>query len=388
MIPLLYTYGFAKWSFSEIILFVLGGIASIRLLVSGGGHRNFVPVSLLLLTVDYAFVYLLTVPGASFPVFVVQLLFCYLAFWYFITPDSIKCYIGIYRGICLVVLAFFYIQFFYKALTGSMINGIFTWLPISEGVSDDASWMSDHLQSDRCSSFFSEPSYLCRFLMPLFVIELFKARSVNWVFLALLALPAFLTVSGTGIIVLLVVVLFWYLSSIKSSKKYLSIAIVTLVIAVFYFFLMSSEIGAEIISRGSELAIDDQYGSRSGAMRLWRGYAIFAEYSWQHKLMGTQDINTIFQYERMGIFGSLFGDRIYFNGISTLLLRQGLIGLSIFIVFVAKIWKNASLASKAIIVSFLAYMLCESVYPGERTATMMILAFCINKESSKQLNLL
>lgn len=388
IIPLLYTYGFAKWSFSDILLFGLGIVSSIGLLFSKTEHKNFIPLYLLILTLDYAVVYLYTVPGASLPIFTIQLLFCYIAFWYFITPDSINNYIKIYKNIAIVVLAFFYIQFFYKALTGTMINGIFTWLPISEGVSDDASWVSDHVQSDRCSSFFSEPSYLCRYLMPLFVIELFKSRNINWIFLALLALPAFLNVSGTGIIVLLVIIFFWYLSRIKSSKKYFSIAIVTLVLIVFYFILMSSEMGAEIIDRSGELAIEDQYGSRSGNMRLWRGYAVFAEYSWQHKLIGTQDNNTIFQYESMGIFGSLFGDRIYFNGISTLLLRQGLIGLSIFILFIAKIWKNASLTGKAIILSFLVYMLCESMYPGERMATMMVLAFCINKETSKQLTLL
>ena len=324
----------------------------------------------------------------TMPISQIQVFLCYLAFWFFINQKSIGSYLEIYKKIGIVVVAFFFIQFIVLKTTGRMLSGIIPGLPLSTSITDVGSeWIKFHLASGECTSLFTEPAHLGRFLIPLIVIELFRANKIDWRFIALFSASVILSMSGTGIIVISALFVYWYFTLIdfKHSKNIVKFLGVGLLFGVLVYVIVGSEIGAQLLERKSELNVDYEGGSRSGLFRIYRGFVIFAEYDFNLKLFGTSNIDTIFSFEKRGIFGSLFGERVYFNGISTLLLYQGYIGLLIFILLIIKIWKKASYTARAIIVCYIAYMFCESVYPGERLASYLVIACCLTKTNVRKI---
>ena len=382
--PILSMYGFSSWSFANILILVLGIYGCLK-----SQNVNCVPMLLLLLVADAAIVHIFTDSTFRIPLSALQVFLCYVAFWYFITPYSIDRYLSIYKKISIYIVIFFYIQYFSFHVLNYRISGVIPGLPIYENLSLDINtWLQNHNLSDRFSSLFSEPSYLCRFIIPLIVLEMYSINKINWKLVLFLSIPLLLTLSGTGILVFVALVLFWYLNTIsyKDTKSIVKIFAVTIGIVITYFIVINSDIGQMIIDRQSEMNADYAGGSKSGVFRLWRGYAVFAEYPLKLQIFGTDNIYEIRNYEMRTIYGQLFiNSNNFYNGLSTLLLRQGYIGLIIFLLFICQIWKKVSITGKAIVICYVVYMLCESVYPGERLASYLVIASCLTKINAKRL---
>jgi hypothetical protein len=384
--PIFYIYGLGAWDGASFVLLILGIVAFLQVF-NRGNIFNVVPMELIVLVLLSIVNYWVTT-SFTMPISQIQVFLCYLAFWFFINQKSIGSYLEIYKKIGIVVVAFFFIQFIVLKTTGRMLSGIIPGLPLSTSITDVGSeWIKFHLASGECTSLFTEPAHLGRFLIPLIVIELFRANKIDWRFIALFSASVILSMSGTGIIVISALFVYWYFTLIdfKHSKNIVKFLGVGLLFGVLVYVIVGSEIGAQLLERKSELNVDYEGGSRSGLFRIYRGFVIFAEYDFNLKLFGTSNIDTIFSFEKRGIFGSLFGERVYFNGISTLLLYQGYIGLLIFCLLIIKIWKKASYTARAIIVCYIAYMFCESVYPGERLASYLVIACCLTKTNVRKI---
>ena len=384
--PIFYIYGLGAWDGASFVLLLLGIVAFLQVF-NRANIFNVVPMELIVLVLLSVVNYWATT-SFTMPISQIQVFLCYLAFWFYINQKSIGSYLEIYKKIGIVVVAFFFIQFIVLKTTGRMLSGIIPGLPLSSSITDVGSeWIKFHLASGKCTSFFTEPAHLGRFLIPLIVIELFRANKIDWRFIALFSAAVILSMSGTGIIVISALFVYWYftLLDFKHSKNIVKFLGVGLLFGVLVYIIVGSEIGAQLLERKSELNVDYEGGSRSGLFRIYRGFAIFAEYDFKLKIFGTTNIDTIFSFEKRGIFGSLFGERVYFNGISTLLLYQGYIGLLVFGLLIIKIWKKASYTARAIIVCYIAYMFCESVYPGERLASYLVIACCLTKTNVRKI---
>lgn len=385
--PILYMYGVGVWSFNSYIYPFFAILAFLRLTKK---VLSPIPATLLLLVFDSALVNIFTVKGQTFPIGIVEELLIYIVFWDYVNSENVSYYLKVFKCLCVLFAAFFYIQFLIKISTGYMISGVFPGIPFCESfVEDVGTFMSNRLNNYRCCSFFSEPSYFCRYLIPCITLELFKERNINWLLVVFLSLSVILSISASGIFVLFVIFIFKYINVvIKKPSRIISLTLLLfLSFYIIYSFAENIDVVSILMERQGELSMHYEGGSASGYLRLWRGLLIFQQYDLTHMLTGTQNIDVISSYEAMTEMGNLFVEGKYFNGISTLLLRQGFIGFALFIILLVELCRNTSTTGIAIVVSFIAYMLCESVYPGDRMAFFLIITSCLDKTTAKKLNL-
>lgn len=373
----IYGVGIPGWSIASILILVIGLLTIPR--INWGRVRDIMPIWLILLILDAVIIHYLSSNEAVIPLSEIQVFLMFLVFFYYITTDNLGTFISKYKKMALICIVFFYIQFITYHLLNVRLNGIFLSLPIA--ITDDVSgWMARLDESNRFSSFFSEPAHFAYFLMPLIIVEVYKENK-NWLFIGLMVLSVVLSMSGTGLLALVVTILAWYFSNIirrsKRSIWYMVFVGSALIIGAGVF--MKTEMAGELLERQSEMSIDYTGGSRSGFMRLWRGYYVYAEMPTSRKIIGLNNDDLLRQYEQRSLFSETFSsdtDRFY-NGMGMLLTRQGLVGLFLFLVLLGSIWKKTNQAGKLIIICFFSYMLMESVYLNNRMALYLILSWCL-----------
>lgn len=372
--------------YSALILGLFALFASVKC----GRPTSILPKILWFLIFDMALVEMIS--RHTLPLETLQVSLPYIAVWGFVKSKNVGVYLDIYKNIGIVLTLYFYIQFAVYETTGIHLTNQIIGLPICDSF-NSTEYYINFRQGTRCSSLFSEPSYLCRFLLPLIAVELFRDEKINYKLVCFFAVPIFLTVSGTGLIALMVLVVFWYISNFQSnkSKTVFKIIIIPVIILVFTYALLATEIGEKILLRTDELSWNYQEGaSKSGYIRMWLGFEVFNEYPWMNKIFGDMNIQSYVARLLNTEFGYATDDSLLHfsgSGASVLLLRQGFLGLILMISLFKNIWKNASLTAKAIMFTFIAYMLTEFVYPGFRFAIYMILPYCLNKQNAINLKL-
>lgn len=385
----LYMYGWGDRNINYYSTFILG-VFALFTAAKYGTLTSMLPKILWFLIIDMALVEMES--RHTFPLETLKLGLTYIAVWCFVRSKNIGIYLDIYKKIGIVLTLYFYIQFVVYESIGVHLTNQILGLPICDEF-NSVEFYNNFRQSTRCSSLFSEPSYLCRFLLPLIAIELFRNEKINYKLVCFFIAPVFLTVSGTGVIALMALGIFWYICNFKSkqSNRGIKIILISVIAIVFIYALLTTEIGNKILSRTDELSWKYQDGtSRSGYIRMWLGYEIFNEYPWLNKIFGDMNIQSYTTRLLNTEFASVTDEsqlKFSGSGVNVLLLRQGFIGLILMLLLIKKIWKNASLTAKAIIVTFIAYMFTEFVYPGFRFAIYMIIPYCLNKQTAINLKM-
>jgi len=382
-------YGFGgDWSISQYVNFILG-LLVVVLVLSRKESFSFVPLGITILTIDLAIIEMITA-GHMIPANSILIFLVYCVYWYFVTPDSVGDYIKTYKHLAVLLVGYAYIQYFVYLSSGYQFPKIIPGIPIN------GTFLEQDLGnqvSDRFSSLFSEASYLARFVVPLIILELFKKERINWLFLLFLIIPMIIAVSGTGVIALLTVAIFWVFEKIKnkSRAKYGFIIVTVLFGLLLFSYLKNTEIGALFVQRTAELSKDnvgDASVSLSGYIRIWYGFDIYSNYSLIDKFFGNQNPAVLASYVNNTLTSGFVDANQFFNGASRLLLFQGILGVFLFILFLRRIWQSSSQTGKAFILCFIVYMFDEAVYPGERMAAFLVVAYCLNKQTAERLRLL
>lgn len=276
-------------------------------------------------------------------------------------------YIRFVKYYAIVCMAFFFVQFFGHLTTGTQISGVAKFLPMHEDV-DVAEFQNMKIHSQRSSSFFSEPSHFAQFLIPLLAIELFYDESKrHFLFAGVIFVVLLLLQSGTGFIGMLPIALF-LIPYFKGNKKmkasvrflaFMGIAIVALGVVYFFF---TSDMGEGIMARTDELSTDYSGGSRSGFLRLWRGYFVFNDYSFTEMLFGVANDKTLlYHVDHSGMSFGITAE-LYFNALQRILLQTGFVGLGIFTYVLYKIWRGNTICGKTIICTLIAISCVENIY--------------------------
>lgn len=381
-------YGIGKRSVFDVISIVLSVIALLSVL-KNQTYNKVIPFTITLLCLDEAIIEFLTV-GRTFPAISILHWSAYLSVWYFITRANVCEYIRLYRSIGIVLVAYFYLQFLCNNVLGLNLPSNIPGLPVCDNFGGD--WIIESSTSERVSSLFSEPSYLCRFILPLATIELFREK-VSLPFLLYLASPLVLTFSGTGIIAFGSMLFYWYLTRLhfRSKKSIIKMVALSLFLCLCIYFVNGTTYGERIIDRSSELSRDYEEGSgKSGYIRIWLGFDIYNDYSISEKIFGNMNDDAHKNHLSNTLFGSIVNEKnlgYMGSGWSVLLQRQGIIGLVILLWFLIVVWKKASLTGRAILITFCTYMFTESVYPGCRFSLYIILAYCLDNTVVRRLNL-
>lgn len=305
----------------------------------------------------------------------------YLVYW---KTFVIQHFLKFYVVTAIIVISFHFFQNIVKITTGIGVSGVIPGLSISKGLAEDAVY-NQMYKYDRFSSFFSEPSHLAQFLIPLLIWLLFDDYT-NIKYRKLLLVAVFfsliLTRSGTSLMLIIPAVLFVLYRIIKDFKgsKLLSVSIVSSLI-IFGVFVgrrfISSEMGAFVEDRSTEVVTtSDENGGTSGFVRIWRGYFVYGDYSTVEKIIGNSSHNAILKHvyhSNMELYLEDFA-LVYFNAIQYILIHFGLIGIFLFFFYIYRLWRGNTYCGKCLLATLIVLMLIEAIYGGTRMALFLLLA--------------
>lgn len=314
-----------------------------------------------------------------------------LYFIVFFEDINLKQFIKFYKILALIIIIFFYLQEFTYFTTGYRISGLMPGLPIYlEGVEDAKTFVREQTYANRSSSFFSEPAALVQFLIPLLAIFLFdKKQSNRYFWIGLLGFTLLMTRSGNALLGLLVIFIIFVFKILQKSSIIIKIIYIFSILifgSIALKIYINSEIGEDLIERKEEITEIDE--KSSGFFRIFRGYFVYDDYSPNEKIFGIDDIILIEKITDSSIVATDSHVNLYFNVIQSILLRTGIIGLSIFLMFLRSLWIKNSVTGRAILLCFFAYMFLTSHYFTSTMIFYLTLSYKYQqKEKSKLSNL-
>lgn len=388
---ILKTYGFVSyWNFASIPTFFFASVYLAMIVLNKKKKKVDMPIELTLFFCYWIVVHIFSnIHGNLFPDTIIQIIISFVLFWGVISAEQIPRLIHYYRIIGAICIAFFFIQEIGYYSTGYRISGIFSFLPIAlNSVDDVRSFLTDITTNTRSSSFFSEPAYFAQYIIPLLAIELFYDKSrYHYLYSAIILLAILLASTGSGLVGLSGVAIAYVFSLANNKKRiqqYLAGAFSILLLIVVGYVYLNTSIGDRLSGRKTELSFEYEGGSRSGFMRLYRGFYVFDTYSTHDKIFGNDNNQDIISHIMHSDVYDTFGERndTFFNGYQYCLLRTGFIGLLILVVLIIRTVKNNSLCGKSIILSFACLMAVEAMFFGNNMILFLILSYRM-----KQINL-
>lgn len=312
--------------------------------------------------------------------FILQVLALFAAF----RSIRLTSLIRIYKGLGYFVTLFLLIQYISFTVFGFRISGILRFLPIAIGGDDFLLVMGSRV---RQASIFSEPAHFAEFILPLLCILLFdEEQKKSWLLIALCMVSLLLSMSGTALLGLLVVFLLYIMKLLVariSSKKIFLLYFIILALPVGLYYYSQSEIGESVLSR-TESVRDAQNATSASSeyVRIFRGYDVFGELETINKVFGCGNRDKIIESIPYSFYYSLFdGSSFYFNGISTILLYTGIIGLLLYVLALLSIWKNNSFCGRSFLVLLVPLMMIASIVLNSTGVLLLLLASLYKKKT-------
>lgn len=374
--PILWIYGNpGGWSFETMATLPLSVFFFFYYVLTKGkfvGSADPLPQGLILYFIYWTLVY--TVSARQIPLSMIQ---AYLAFFLFFATFDREYFIKIYKAFALVCIVFFFMQEISVLTTGIRISGTISFLP-KFGDMTMSEYISGRAESARSSSFFAEPAHFAQFLLPLFAIEVFYDKSKLRLFMALAIGATLLFLrSGNGLLGLATVLVFlvpYYLNKRRGGSRWLTLTVVLLFVSFVGYEYINSEMGEALLERQGDMSMDYEGGSRSGFLRIWRGFFVYGDYSVFEKIFGCPDNNAQLAHVfSSGMFMDV-GAELYFNAFQKILLNTGLVGVVIFIYVVYRLWHKNSVCGKAILLTFIGLSFISAIYMTHTMILFMLLA--------------
>lgn len=240
----------------------------------------------------------------------------------------------------------------------------------------------------RPSSVFIEPAHYALFALPGIVFELF-ADSINK---KNVALAAFFTISAvltTSSMALLGCGICWGLFVIKrkdlwKSKSLWMLSLVAAGMPIVIYYLVNNS--AVLTTISIKLAgLNNLSESSSVSLRLVRGLQYFSNEGFVQKIFGVGYGNLTEYYlnSNMSIIGSgKIGQVSYMNGFSTILCSFGVIGVSVFLFYLYRVYKKSNMTGKAMLVCFCAAMLGCDIFDSAIYYIFLLIATILLHENS------
>ena len=302
----------------------------------------------------------------SMPVFV-AILFIVLSTIY--NHGKLDVFIKIYRFFVLFSCFYFFFQEFTYNTTGIRISGLIPFLDniyTSKSNITTSVIISKLSTYNRSASLFLEPAHFVQFISPFLIISLFSDKYKSIRDAIIITIVLIMSRSGNGLFLLGIIYTNYFFRTSKNRwVKYLILGV--LIVPLFYF---SNTIEGQLIfQRTAELDtnIDEV---NSGFIRIYRGFYIWDEQSYMQKLFGVGD-NLNYSMSQALKYQWMFrgNNDMFFNGIQNLLLSYGLIGLTLFLFAMYRLYKCTNTVGKVSLLAFVGLCFIESIY----NTTIMIL---------------
>ena len=385
--PILWIYGNPTgWTFEDYITIPVSSVFFLYYFVTKKGvlgEKNPLPKGLFLYFIYWGLAMMIS--SLIFPVAVIQ---GYLAFFLFFATFSQIHFINFYKFIAIISIVFFIIQEITFHTLGYRISGVISSLPLHYDMS-----MSEYLDvrnnATRSSSFFSEPAHFAHFLLPLLAIELFYDKDkYHFYYSLLIGVVLLFLQSGNGLFGLITILICAIPFFLREKKKtWIMFFLYFSIIIVGGYYFINSDIGEVLMNRQSELSYNYEGGSRSGFLRIWRGYYVFDNYSLIEKIFGCpNEAHQLFHVMSSGML--IGGSELYFNAIQKILLNTGLIGTGLFVFIIGYLWKGNSFCGRVEIIVLIVLSSMSAIYMSHTMIVLLVLAYGMkleNQEKSKML---
>lgn len=293
-----------------------------------------------------------------------------------------------YRVLAYISAIFFIVQEILLMTTGQSISGILPNIPLMfEASIDYRTLLASHIKQ---SSFFREPAYFAQFLLPLLGIELFdrnpnKTTKFNTLFFTVIILYG---VSGVGFVGLIVIWSYWFIINFKYKikiKHMLYLSIIVIAVLIYGNEFLNSDRGGEIKRRiDGVVMLDEEIGT--SFIRVFRGYYVYNEFNFLEKLVGLNNPKLQVEKAEESKVSRFFKDELYYNGIQSILINSGLIGLLLVFLTYANLYKLNSYQGRVLIVVLISQSFIEAIFLNAHLLIYLVLAYSFHIKYIKQIN--
>lgn len=362
--PILAMYGWSSLSFSRILALLLSGAIIFYALIIRKSLISSIPKYLF-----YYFIWLFICNylslGSIIPLGNIQMFLIAVAVFVFVKPNQL---LKLYSVFAVVLIGVFAIQEIGYYLFGFRLSGLIPMLPICHGGSDlDMSFYVKYREmGQRSMSLFSEPAHFAQFLIPLLAIKLHSSKSKDLLFAIIIVIVLLLLQSGNALVGVAIIGFMFVVRLLHNSsflmKFIISISAIC-VVGLGVGSYMKTEVGQSLMERGEGIS-STSMDTSSSFLRMFRGYYVFAEYSLGEKIVGINNYNTIKERRDNSAIASLVLDEddLYVNCVQDILLRTGIIGLTLFICMCYSLWKDNNFVGRSILLCFIGLSFMASLY--------------------------
>ena len=284
-------------------------------------------------------------------------------------------FVKIYERVILICSAFFIVQLVFQVFFGRNIPGIFNILPTIYG--DERDVVELQISAQRLSSFFLEPSYFAQYLFPYLCINLLAINTTKGIYKSVFVSVILLLLrSGVGLGLLAIVWMFWFFNSkqIGNSKNMLVLLLTFIPVSIL---IIKTDLYEYVISRSSELSVSENAGDRfmsSGFQRFLNGYFIYDNLS---------PFNKIFGINPEELKRSVFYSGSFLNGLSSILIMEGALGLILFIPHIVKLFYHESIVTKVFVICIVFLLISEAYFVTCRMQFAMVIAYTYSFQRNK-----
>ena len=245
------------------------------------------------------------------------------------------------------------------------------------------------------SPFFSEPSHMAQYLLPSICILLSKIRTNEnkslklWVKIGIISAAIIITTSSFGLVVLAFILMYYMMRF--NGKAARTMRRLVLIVGVFVIaVLLLGETKDSILSYGIETILSGfESGNDKTTYRVFRGFAYYFQFPISNKLFGIgfmnltsfiMENNLFYEYEI--ISKSVVSE--YLNGISQALVYGGLIGFSLLVMFLWKLYKKTTYEAKLLVIVLCLLYLTTGTFL--RGTSVFYIIMIIAMESKNQID--
>ena len=246
------------------------------------------------------------------------------------------------------------------------------------------------LNNAQFSALFSEKAHFCQYVLPLQAIILSrKDFKRGYFFATLLTVIIISTASGNGIIGSLVI---WFVFLIQGtfSKKKVSVRVLVLVvfafISVITIHIVLLRISPQYVGTIESLLSPFESRDSKAAYRIFRGAAAFKEFPLIKKILGVgyrqytgfsikNGISTI--YDKVGVLSE------YFSAFFQVLLYFGIVGLTIVVYLLYKVFCKSDSCGKMLLIVYCALCISSSIFFEANCVLYFTLIFAASFKSAE-----
>ena len=304
----------------------------------------------------------------------------FAAFIFFMPHLDVELIRKYYRVTIYVAIGVFLLQEISYYVTGARFGVLIPFLDLYNGT-PASDFLSTYSSSNRSCSIFVEPSHFAQYLAPYLALSLNVVSQQKRFFdleSIIISLVFIFLRAGNGYFLLASIWIVHFLCCNMSMLKKIFIILPFAAILIVYSFtyFSNSELGEQVLSRTEQLDPNYIGDSRSGTIRIYRGFWVYASMPSYLKVFGVGlgGVNSVIDNSPLSWS---FENEHYVNNVSCFLMAFGYIGVFLLVIFLFSLCSRKEPGSIALIVAFICLGLMESFICDSRMLLYLLLPYAM-----------